>query len=299
MAIDDKPVEELIKSWTPYYAASNEPTRMRDIARNMGRGPVGTAKIRVLRDKETLNLDAARVPAPSTPNTVGRWHDLPGPAFRLLSNDVAYLKLSAVKVADAKSYVEQAANTKGWIIDIRNYPSEFVVFALGQHLVDKPTEFVTFTTGDPANPGAFSYTKTLSLQPKAPHYAGKIVILIDEVTQSSAEYTSMAFRTAPRVTVIGSTTAAADCNVSRIPLPGGVNSMISGIGVVYPDKRPTQRVGIIPDIEVKPTLAGSREGRDELLEAALRQILGPEVAAEEIRKLSVVGRDGLSLPAPR
>ena len=65
--------------------------------------------------------------------------------------------------------------------------------------------------------------------------------------------------------------------------------MISGIGVFYPDKRPTQRVGIIPDIELKPTLAGIKTGRDELLEAALRQILGPKVSAEEIRKLCTVG----------
>jgi C-terminal processing protease CtpA/Prc len=42
--------------------------------------------------------------------------------------------------------------------------------------------------------------------------------------------------------------------------------------VFYPDKRPTQRIGIIPDIEVKPTIAGIREGRDEVLEEALRQI---------------------------
>ena len=66
--------------------------------------------------------------------------------------------------------------------------------------------------------------------------------------------------------------------------------MISGIGIFYPDKRPTQRVGIIPDIEVKPTIAGIREGRDELLEAALRHILGPAIAAAEIRKLSVSGQ---------
>ena len=35
------------------------------------------------------------------------------------------------------------------------------------------------------------------------------MILVDEVTQSHAEYTAMAFRTAPLATVIGSTTAGA------------------------------------------------------------------------------------------
>jgi len=60
--------------------------------------------------------------------------------------------------------------------------------------------------------------------------------------------------------------------VSTVPLPGGFSSYISGIGVFYPDNRPTQRVGIIPDIEVKPTIEGIRAGRDELVEEAIRQI---------------------------
>ena len=45
--------------------------------------------------------------------------------------------------------------------------------------------------------------------------------------------------------------------------------MISGIGVYYPDGKETQRIGIIPDIEIKPTIKGIREGRDELLEKAI------------------------------
>jgi C-terminal processing protease CtpA/Prc len=51
--------------------------------------------------------------------------------------------------------------------------------------------------------------------------------------------------------------------------------MISGIGVFYPDKRPTQRIGIVPDIEVSPTVEGIRRGRDEVLIAAVKQIVGP------------------------
>jgi C-terminal processing protease CtpA/Prc len=61
--------------------------------------------------------------------------------------------------------------------------------------------------------------------------------------------------------------------VSSIPLPGGLSSMISGIGVFYPDKRPTQRVGIVPDVEVRPTIEGIRLGKDEVLDAAVRLIL--------------------------
>jgi C-terminal processing protease CtpA/Prc len=95
----------------------------------------------------------------------------------------------------------------------------------------------------------------------------------------------MALRTAPGAKVVGSATAGADGNVSNFALPGGLHTMISGIGVYYPDGKPTQRIGILSDIEAKPTLDGIRAGRDEVLEAAIRQVLGPGASADEIQRM--------------
>jgi C-terminal processing protease CtpA/Prc len=55
-------------------------------------------------------------------------------------------------------------------------------------------------------------------------------------------------------------------------LPGGMATYISGLGVYYPDKKPTQGIGIVPDIEVKPTIKGIAEGKDEVLEKAIQYI---------------------------
>jgi C-terminal processing protease CtpA/Prc len=288
-ALDGVPVAELVKQWSPYYAASNEPTRRRDIARSMTRGKCGSASVRVTRDNQTVDVAVERTPEPAptaTGSMARRTHDRPGDTFQKLSPEVAYLKLSTVRGADVLQYIESAAGTKGLIIDIRNYPAEFVVFTLGTRLVDKPSPFARFTIGDTTNPGAFRWSQPISLNPAVPRYTGKIVILIDETSQSQSEYTTMAFRTAPGATVVGSTTAGADGNVSPIPLPGGLRSMISGIGVFYPDKKPTQRIGIIPDVEARPTIQGIRNGRDEVLEAGIRQILGPGAAAADIEHMA-------------
>lgn len=284
-ALDGVAVTKLVDRWKPYYAASNEPTRLRDIAMQMTRGECGKTTIGISRNNSAMEISAERVPAKDLTG-IARWHDVPGETFRLLSKDVAYLKLSTVKQDQAAKYIESAAGTKGLIVDIRNYPSEFMVFALGSLFVDQKTDFVRFTVADLSNPGAFYWGEPLSLEPQQPHYPGKVVILVDEVTQSSAEYTTMAFRSSPRAIVIGSTTAGADGNVSPIPLPGGFRSMISGISVFYPDKKPTQRIGMIPNREVKPTIAGIRAGRDEVLEAAIREIVGKEVPAAQIEKMA-------------
>jgi hypothetical protein len=218
-----------------------------------------------------MTIEATRVPSPQ--QTSPLTHDLPGEPFRKLADGtVAYLKLSNIKAADVPGYLEAAASTKGLVIDIRNYPSDFVVFALGNLLAGGTVPFARFTNIDLANPGAFQWGPTISLNPKAPRFAGKVVVLVDEISQSQAEYTAMAFRAAG-ATIVGSTTAGADGNVSAIPLPGGLSTMISGLGVFYPDKRPTQRIGIVPDVDVKPTIDGIRLGKDEVLDAALRLIV--------------------------
>ena len=220
----------------------------------------------------TVTVD--RVPRSGLDRTRSWVHDLPGQPFRMLTDSVAYLKLSSVVAADAADYLRQADGAAVLVIDIRNYPSEFVVFAVGGHLVSSSVPFARFTVGDATNPGTFRWTSNVSHTPRSPMFDGTVVILIDEVSQSQSEYTKMAFRVAPDAVVVGSTTAGADGNVSRVPLPGGVEGMISGIGVFYPDRTPTQRIGIVPDLVVRPTIAGIRAGRDEVLEAGVSHALG-------------------------
>jgi hypothetical protein len=60
--------------------------------------------------------------------------------------------------------------------------------------VEQETEFVRFTEGALANPGAFHWRKPLSRSPQRPQYPGKIVILVDQSLMTQAEYTSMASR---------------------------------------------------------------------------------------------------------
>ena len=283
--LDGQPVDKLVVSWTPYYADSNEAARLRDIARTMTNGVCGAVTVGVRRGNDAVSVQAQRLPAAGM-GAVSFLHDLPGDTFRLLSPDVAYLKLSSVKAAEIDHYLTLAVKTKGLIVDIRNYPSEFVVFSLGDHFVERPTPFVKFTVGDLSNPGAFHWGASESLTRVSPHYAGKIVVLVDEVTQSQAEYTTMAFRASPQTVVVGSTTAGADGNVSSIPLPGGFHSQISGIGVFYPDGKPTQRIGIVPDKTVRPTIEGIRDGRDEVLEEGVRQILGPDAPAGLVKTIA-------------
>jgi C-terminal processing protease CtpA/Prc len=274
LSIDGSRVDSLINRWAPFYSASNQSARLRDMARALTQGPAGSARVAIERDGSTLDVRANRIPIDPRDLTASAANDLPGDTFQQLTPEVAYLKLSSVSAAGSTEYIQAAAGSKVLVIDIRNYPRQFMVFSLGNHLVSEQTEFARFTHGDAANPGAFVWTRPVALRPTPPLYTGSVVILVDETSQSQAEYTAMAFRSAPNALVVGSTTAGADGNVSRIVLPGGLRTSMSGIGVFYPDRRRTQQIGIVPDLVVRPTISGIRQGRDEVLEAGVSRALG-------------------------
>jgi len=295
-SIEDVPVDSLVARWRPLYGASNEAAQRRDMGRALTRGLPGVSEVTVRREGQLVTLHPERVPDDSLDHSREWAHDHAGPTFRRLSGDLAYLKLSAVRSADVPRYLEGSAGAKGLVIDIRNYPAEFVVFDLGRHLVKAETPFVKFTSGDPKNPGSFVMGPAFSLTPQDPYLQAGVTILVDEVTQSSAEYTTMAFRSRPGTVVVGSQTAGADGNVSRFALPGAESTMISGIGVFYPDGRPTQRIGIVPDLEVRPTIAGIRAGRDEVLEAAVRRLLGRDITPAELAALDAPAPASASAP---
>src|SRR5690554_2482225 len=97
------------------------------------------------------------------------------------------------------------------------------------------------------------------------YYKGKIAILVNEETQSNAEYAAMAFQVAPKTRVFGSQTAGADGNVSEIILPGGFKTYMTGIGIYYPDGTETQQIGIKIDETIIPTIQSVRESKDLVL----------------------------------
>lgn len=261
-------IQSLVDKWTKYYADSNEAARQRDLAANLTRGACETIATEITRSGRPAQISATRTQAKEDFAT----HDQPGDTFRLLTSEVAYIKLSSIKAADLSAYFEKAKNTKGMIVDIRNYPLEFVPFAMGAYLATKPTSFVILSFADLANPGAFHFRDGALIAPGPVHYGGIVAILVDETTQSQAEYTAMALRAMPNSVVVGSTTAGADGDLSVIALPGNLSTVISGLGVFYPDHRPTQRIGIIPDIIARPTIQGIAAGRDEVLETAVHII---------------------------
>lgn len=272
--VDGKTIDEILDTQLKYVPASNYETQLRDMAPKLLRTNEESLTVEIERDGELQSIDLAVF----TKNNLGvdqynLFQNGTKPFQLLDSNSIAYMYMGGFYGTYLDEYQSQLDKTKGLIIDLRSYPSDFALFKIGEYLLPDSREFAKFSNGSIEHPGLFTMTEPMQVGgDNKNHYKGKVVILINEVTQSSAEYHAMAFRTSDNATVIGSTTAAADGNISFLTLPGGIETTITGIGVYYPDGTETQRVGIIPDIYVTPTIKGIKVGRDELLEKAIEII---------------------------
>ena len=273
LTVNGKTIAQCHKDMDPILCASNPSAANRNFASAFLLRGNGDSLVVSYDHDGIVKNGSLKLYSMQTMNTASMKKYYEGPTYKLLNDSIGYITLATIKVSELKTIFKTFENTKGIVIDIRNYPSEFMPFEMAKYIKPESSPFVKFTNGNIDNPGLFTFKYSLNNGSKnKDYYKGKIVILVDERTQSQAEYTAMALRTAPKAKVMGSQTAGADGNVSMIHFPGGFGSYISGIGVFYPDGTETQGIGIVPDIEVKPTQQGIKKDIDELLEKAKEYI---------------------------
>jgi C-terminal processing protease CtpA/Prc len=272
--INGKSVDNIVQEANSLYPASNQPTRLRDISFNILRSKDSSMSLKVSSSGRSIDKTIDLYLSKDIEGYYTWYKKRTERSFKKLNNDIGYITLQNITKEDINSLKDEFKGTKGIIVDIRNYPSEFVPFTLGNYLNKNRAPFVKFTQVNPDHPGEFVFRDghKVGISRGWTYKGEKVIVLVNEISQSQAEYTAMAFKAGDRTTIIGSTTAGADGNVSSISLPGGMRTAISGIGVYYPDGTETQRVGIVPDIEVKPTIEGIKDGRDELMEKAIELI---------------------------
>jgi C-terminal processing protease CtpA/Prc len=186
--------------------------------------------------------------------------------------------LDRLETAQVDEMFEKFKDTKAIIFDVRGYPRG-TVFEIAPRLTEARTPVAALFSsrlgmseaallGDGRESAWRIDSQRLAATGK-PRYKGKTVMLIDQRAVSHAEHTGLLLEAATGTKFIGSATAGANGDVRTFSVPGGIRIAYSGVGVRHADGRQLQRIGLVPDVEVKPTIKGIREGRDEVLEKAL------------------------------
>jgi carboxyl-terminal processing protease len=188
--------------------------------------------------------------------------------YKILNGNIGYADMSYLEMNDVDQMMSELNSTKAIIIDYREFMN-FTPYLVARRLIQIDKEFAKLTEPDLSYPGRFTWKKNNIISPiKNKYYEGKVIVLVNEQTQSASEYATMLLQMGDNVTTIGSQTAGADGNTNEIEFIG-FKTLMTGLGVYYPDGTETQRKGVRVDIEVRPTINGIQGGEDEVLERAI------------------------------
>ncbi|RZM28928.1 MAG: hypothetical protein EOO88_06980 [Pedobacter sp.] len=201
--------------------------------------------------------------------------------YDFTTDKIAYIDFALLEPKRIDSIMKLYMDQKGIVFDLRGYNDDGNLMKIFDYLSPEPMYFGIKSQPLFNMPGKFAFRDHIIndelkyIGKKNPNYfKGKVVVLINEHTQSAEELWAMVFKKVPNVTLIGSQTAGADGAKTPIKLIDGSKIIFSGLGIYYPDGKETQRVGIVPDVVVKQTVESLQQSRDLLTESAFKLIAG-------------------------
>lgn len=260
--VNDRSMQQILEEKAKYSHGSNKRTKNINYDYTIFNGSTDSVKLKITRNGIAFT------------KMMGRYKEInyhrakaKSEKYSIDENNIGYINMDALNRLDVDEMMSKMKSTNGIIIDVRNYPN-FFGFDIVKRVISSERPFAKLVYPDLTYPGKFFWGKPEVFSPnKNNYYPGKVVVLVNEETQSRAEFFAMALQSGDNVTTFGSQTAAADGDITKAEF-FGFKAFMSGLGVFYPDGRETQRVGVKVDVEVFPTIKGIQEGRDEVLEAA-------------------------------
>jgi C-terminal processing protease CtpA/Prc len=268
LSVDGEPLPDRIQRLWKYFTASTEAARLATVANFALRGPRDSTAELVVRgaNGKPRTVKIARVRTSPTVDV--------RPVWRILDHGIGYIDLTRLMPDQIDAAFDAVKNTKALIFDMRGYPNG-TGWSIASRINRKNATVgalfsrpeISVATFDQSNT-RYAFEQRFETTDK-PKYVGRTAMLIDDRALSQAEQTGLWFEAASGTKFIGTNTAGADGDTTTTVLPGGIYVGFTGHEVRHADGRQLQRIGLVPDIRVTPTVRGIRAGRDEVLDRAV------------------------------
>lgn len=282
-SIDGVMVEQIESDWRRRISLSTEPNLARIWRSGQAtRGKEGeSGNFTVERDgvRHDVALQRTRKSALDVPARVAR---------REIGPEIGYIDLTAAacQLNWLEETLEQFQSMRGFVLDLRGYPRcsgvrEWLVNRFADQPVKSVTEFPVVVGYD--EEARWFARQTRAWVPTTGSFVDKpVVVLINDRAMSSPENMALLLEQMPNVKLVGSHTVGTTGDTTGVNLPGGVWVQFTGRRVLRGDGSRFQNIGVVPDVEVYPTVEGMRAGRDEVLEKGvevLRLMISDSAAA--------------------
>lgn len=276
--IDGEDANTRLARYAKYISASTSQSKMDKATLSFMNGKPDSVVTLTLRKSDNKESDVKLVRHYEDYTTL--YHrERRGEIIKIFPDNIGYADLDRLTLDMLDEMFEKFKDTRAIIFDMRGYPNG-VAWAIAPRLTNKQTRAALFETPLVGHnlPDEESYAKFFQkIQPTPPGkliYKGKAVMLIDERAASQAEHTGLLLRSANGTKFVGTHTTGVNGEITTFSVPGAITIGFTGQSVKFPDGKQLQRIGLVPDLEVKPTIKGIRENRDEILEKAIEYVSG-------------------------
>jgi hypothetical protein len=237
--------------------------------RGFGRGPVNSeTKLALRRNGREMSIrrirDVPAIPQPRRPESFSR-----------LADSILYVNLVATPMAEIESHIDELAAAEGIVFDLRGHPEDTDI-----------RRVLGYLSGDTLRSGYWLIPQIIypdhkriagwhagarwKLEPRTPRFRGEAVFLSDASAVSFPEGVLDIVAACNLAEIVGRASAGVTGNVNLLDLPGDYLVGFTGMKYLKPDSTRHHVLGVRPTVPVERSLNAVREGRDELLEAAVR-----------------------------
>ena len=271
VAVNGEPAAKALTEAERYVSAATPQRRRWRALQTLRSGPLDDAVVLTVQSdagppcEVTLKRSAAEPPRESRPDKVAEAR--PG---------VLYLDLARITDADFQAALPRLTEARGVIFDFRGYPHQLSAFVFFPHLTQQPMTSPQWhipVVQAPDRQGlTFRQDSGWPLSSREPYIRAKRAFIIDAGAISYAESCLGIVEHYKLGATVGGPTAGTNGNVNPFTLPGGYSVHWTGMKVLKHDGSRHHGVGIQPTIPASRTIAGVRQGRDELLERAIEAV---------------------------
>ncbi|REC79684.1 hypothetical protein DRF60_04545 [Chryseobacterium elymi] len=266
--VNGKTIPQMVNSFGKYIPASNSWGKITKVKNLFLFSANDSLTLKIERDGQNLAVTAKTYLL----QDIIREKSIVQQKWKFLDADkkTGYVNMGSIEKSDLDDMYKDLKSTASIIFDLRNYPKQ-TIFPLSRMILPEKSIYYQFNFPETDYLSKFYIAKNSIGRKNRDYYKGNVIVLVDENTQSQAETTAMMFKQHPKAKLIGSNTSGANGDIIRFKI-ADLDTCFTGLGAYYPDGRETQRIGIIPDIVIKPTVKGVKKGKDEVLERALNYI---------------------------
>ncbi|WP_043023532.1 S41 family peptidase [Fluviicola taffensis] len=265
IAVDGIKINDVLNKIKVLIPVSNEDVLLESAHPLTFSGNTDNFQVTIIRDNDTLDVVVKRY-------LIEEFHfddPVKNEVVKIINDSVVYVDPREIGAKEFVKVLKDVKQFKSLIIDMRGYPlirhHNFTNF-----ISPNARKFLSLRAPKIDKPGTFFEFDDFTGKKNKNYYKGNIFVLVNRYTKSASEHTCMAMQAYDNVKIVGTTTSGSDGNVADIIFPGNVETIFSGLNVIYPNGISAQHAGVKIDYKVDITPEDEITETDKILKEAIR-----------------------------